>query len=561
MKRKKLFGFSILATLLLSSCEWPFPIIDYNEEPSSSEAPISFDEFNEQDNQGYKNYIPSGERPTYKYLNELNGISTINSTGEQKLLVVPVEFSDYPASELDSAGGEITRQRLEKAFFGSSDDTVFESVASYYYKSSYGALNFSGEVTNWVDLGVTTSYLSEYVANNKNNPNYAGMDGSYFALEKVYEQLDAALLNEYDQDNDGEIDAIFLVYSAPNFLNSKKTLYDERTGRYYTTQLDSNVFWAYVFWYYGNKEAIDPSDTNKPVPGVYAWASHDFLYNRYGDSEIDAHTYIHEVGHILGLDDYYDYGGKKAPLGYIDMMDGTIGDHNPFSKFALGWIDPIVVIGDSDITLRPFHSSGDVILINNNWNNTPFDEYIMIEYYTPGGLNYMDAFYPNNPFSNVLMGFSEPGIRLLHVDARLVRSAYYLDDGVRTLNVRETKYVDEIEAPSTAIAGRNQTPHRYFTEVAHSNTIDPFNPRSVVNEHYSLIEIVKADQGKPNRTPTLFDQLFGDPSNKYVATNDSLYKEGSAFKLLNFNSGESIGYAVKIGSLTEEGAKIQIRSY
>src|SRR5690554_7521816 len=111
MKRKKLFGFSILATLLLSSCEWPFPIIDYNEEPSSSEAPISFDEFNEQDNQGYKNYIPSGERPTYKYLNELNGISTINSTGEQKLLVVPVEFSDYPASELDSAGGEITRDR------------------------------------------------------------------------------------------------------------------------------------------------------------------------------------------------------------------------------------------------------------------------------------------------------------------------------------------------------------------------------------------------------------------------------------------------------------------
>ena len=61
-----------------------------------------------------------------------------------------------------------------------------------------------------------------------------------------------------------------------------------------------------------------------------AWGAPD-----YGYGKVDAHTYIHEMGHMLGLPDYYDYSFKSSPTGMYDMQDNNVGDHNPFSKMHL----------------------------------------------------------------------------------------------------------------------------------------------------------------------------------------------------------------------------------
>ena len=69
---------------------------------------------------------------------------------------------------------------------------------------------------------------------------------------------------------------------------------------------------------------------------------------------VDAHTFIHETGHLLGLDDYYDYNdyrGAKGGLYGADMMDNNIGDHGSVNKLLLGWIEPTVVCGAGEINI------------------------------------------------------------------------------------------------------------------------------------------------------------------------------------------------------------------
>jgi hypothetical protein len=77
------------------------------------------------------------------------------------------------------------------------------------------------------------------------------------------------------------------------------------------------------------------------------------------------------------------------------MMDMNVTDHDAFSKLSLNWVKPYVVTGDSKIT----HQSG-----RKQWRLHPhssqkeapgmapaFDEYMLLELYTPTGLNQLDS--------------------------------------------------------------------------------------------------------------------------------------------------------------------------
>src|SRR5690606_8294810 len=102
--------------------------------------------------------------------------------------------------------------------------------------------------------------------------------------------------------------------------------------------------------------------------------------------------------------------------------DYSIGDHTGYSKMLLDWTRPYVVTDTTEITLRPFYNSGDLILIKDNWNGTAMDEYLLLEFYSPNGLNAHDSRLTN---SNPQL-MQHAGIKVYHVDARL---AYYSNDG------------------------------------------------------------------------------------------------------------------------------------
>ena len=99
---------------------------------------------------------------------------------------------------------------------------------------------------------------------------------------------------------------------------------------------------------------------------------------------------MHETGHILGLPDYYDYDGSIGPkggLGGWDMMDYNWGDHNAFSKYLLGWIDPVVISsGTHQIILPPSGttSSDNTVLIMPNAVPDSFGEFFLVQYREPG---------------------------------------------------------------------------------------------------------------------------------------------------------------------------------
>ncbi|MCR4699260.1 MAG: hypothetical protein K5762_07845 [Bacilli bacterium] len=329
------------------------------------------------------------------------GYRYMPSIGNSKILVIPIQTTDSKFSS-------DYKERLDAAFFGDKSETGWESVTSFYEESSYGQLHISGEVTTAVTLNLTTAQLEAKAAKaseSKTNYTDAVLDS---ALAAIAEKTDVDL-SEYDTDGDKYIDAVWMVYSPSYNTNS-------------------DLYWAYTTW------SSSTTRVNGLNPCCYAWASIDFL-DAGGYVLPDAHTYIHETGHMMGLDDYYSYDYSPSdynydtPLGGVDMMDFNIGDHNSFSKYLLGWKRPTVITkeyleaNDYTVTLSSLVKTGSSYLIptykdgESTYNNTPFDEYLLLDYYTPTDLNYQDS--RGSGYAGRLATYTQPGIALYHVNATI----------------------------------------------------------------------------------------------------------------------------------------------
>ena len=314
--------------------------------------------------------------------------------GDVKVLVIPVEFSDITAS---SKGYDINKINL--AFNGTGNDTDYRSVSEYYFESSNGKLDLDFYVYNsWFKPKNASTYYANQTMD------YYGDDifiGDQLVMDEALAYLSTVLnLKDFDSDGNGCIDAVVLIT---------------------TLEIDSSTDfnWAYRYWnLYTDEYEYDNVSAND-----YLWASYQFLYEtenqEFTDEDaMNTYTFIHEFGHVLGVDDYYDYSEEENhPLDGADIMDITIGDHNPFSKINLGWITTSrLVVADSSIqlTLKDFSSTGDTIIIANNWDPTlgAYQEYYILMYYTHTGLN-EDGLY-----------FVNEGIVMYHVNASLYSEEY-----------------------------------------------------------------------------------------------------------------------------------------
>ena len=322
------------------------------------------------------------------------------TTGNINVLVIPVEFSD-----LTAASKGYSLDKIEKAFNGAAGSTDYVSVSDYYYQSSYGKLDVQFTV---LDSWFRPAQKSSYYA--KATVDYFGEQvegGDMLIMNEALAYLESRMdLSLFDSDNNAILDAVVMIN---------------------TLDIDSNVNfqWAYRYWNVytdndGNYYEYDGVSAND-----YMWASYQFIMETYdaeGNSSyngkgINTYTYIHEFGHVLGADDYYDtaYAGNITLEG-CDIMDGMTGDHNAYTKFNYGWLTSsrlVVAENSVTLTLEDFSKNGDTIIIANNWDADlgVYQEYYVLMYYTNNGLNAGDDYGY----------FSRDGIVMYHVNASLYK--------------------------------------------------------------------------------------------------------------------------------------------
>lgn len=248
--------------------------------------------------------------------------------GERKALVLLVDFQDNHSSK--------PRQHYMDMLF-SSGKYPTGSLRDYYYEASYHKLNVTGDVSGGESDGESGGESGWYRA--PRHYSYYADDKYGFgeyprnATKLVEDVIDLAAgyvnFADYDVDGDGEVDALFIVHAGPGAEVSGMT----------------NQIWSHM-------SSIPP----KTVDGV--------IVSRYSMEPEDGNigVFCHELGHVFGLPDLYDYDMDSAGTGSWDLMAGgswnncglTPAHPVGWCKARLGWICPQTVSGSTrSITLKP----------------------------------------------------------------------------------------------------------------------------------------------------------------------------------------------------------------
>ena len=278
--------------------------------------------------------------PTSSSSGEPNPLPSI---GNVKSLTLLVEFAEVPAWS--------SREAIHSKIYGDGDGNFpYESVRAYYSRSSYGKLNLVGTTLGWYRLKGTFEYYKSLPF-----PDLA------MAIEALtyYASTEGGSLRfaDFDTDGDGYLDGINIIHSGPS--TRSQGLWDGGSGSFGQSSftVDGKRMGNYTFEWEG------------------------------AAGQFDVPTVIHETGHMLGLRDYYEtsflddgvFGGI-----WHDMMGGDVsGDHNAFSKWLLGWIDPVIVSsGLSTYTLNPLSGPSPVNVacaIFPDFDGRPFSEFFLVE--------------------------------------------------------------------------------------------------------------------------------------------------------------------------------------
>ena len=519
MKKKFILAGALFSIIALSSCSI-FGLDSKSQDVSYSSS-----------TEGYE-YVKS--KYTYKDYAKYNAYRTdfCPSVGNPKLLVIPVWFTDS-GSYITSDKKESVRDDIRKAYKGSEEETGWQSVCSFYKTESRNKCFLDATISEWYECGDKSSVY--YRSTDMTSSLVTKAENWYFDNHKEDSRTN------YDSDHNGYLDGVMLIYASPDYASLQND--------------NAKNMWAYCNWITGRS-----GTAAYPITNAYFWASYDFMYSSgrrallktgstygHGDNsncEVDAHTYIHEMGHVFGLEDYYDYSDAQyCPAGGLSMQDYNVCGHEPFSTIALGWTDPMVIRNSTTIELNAFQKNHDVALLSPNYTGSPFDEYILVELYTPDGLNKFDCDHRYETFPN---GLSNTGIRIWHVDARL---AYYkysptLDDW--TIDPNDIDIVPNKGNQAYCIGAFKNT----YAGSEYASNLGQFNSKYY---NYNLLQLIRNNQ---------IDNIY----NTAYMKNQDMFYSGNSFTLSSFqkqfvennklNKGVALNWTISINSIRDGKANI-----
>ncbi len=513
MKKFRTLSFTLLvmASVSLSGCSFFSSLFGGNKTPIELAPTELQDTYNDYMNNNF--YV-------------IDGCPT---SGNPKLLVVPIWFTDS-YKYIPEAQKEKVRNDIEKCYFGSDSDVGWKSVKTYYQQLSNGKLNLTGVVSDWYEYSESSQYFY--------TPSQGGERTTALVTEAVnhYKTSSGVTdLSSFDSDQNGYLDGVILIYASPDYGTLDKTNPDQNK---------SNM-WAYCYWLQNPK-----GTPASPVPNTFFWASYDFIYGsntKVGDyyagdtryCALDTHTFIHEMGHVLGLEDYYDYSEQYLPAGSFSMQDYNVGSHDPYSAMALGWANPMIPKESCTLALRPFQESHELILLSSRPSSvvSPFDEYILLEYYTATGLNAFDVEHPY--LDQYPSGSKEVGIRLWHVDARLLEAKSRAED-------------ERVSIVSKIRSGYYYT-HAMSNTYYKDGNADYCSLLGPDYYDYNILQLISSNNIKTYK-------------NTYAFSRSDLFTKGMSFKMSTLrkqfvngdrmNDNSSLGWTFKVDKLTGEQAVI-----
>lgn len=331
-----------------------------------------------------------------------------NCNGQLHAVVLPIVFSDQDWTQEDEAELKAALGRVLEA-----DGTIVEyegfegceTASSYFDKASYGKLSIDSTIISPFEFKKEYDDYFTYDFGRERNFDEGLLES--FANWLSSNITDFSL---YDQDGNGLID--LLIVTNPGDMTGYDT--------YYRTAMSLAVEYRQ---YYGPELArFDGGIGVNYLAFCNLGALH--LGSIRGVNDYSIGSLVHEISHTFGIMDYYDLEGMVSPIGKLDLQDANIGDWNAFSKYAVGWIKPQIVLpseidekGSIQITIDAFERNGDCIVIptanseSNNTADTPFCEYMLVDLFTDEGLYSKDA---------ALFGLDGvTAVRIYHVDGRL----------------------------------------------------------------------------------------------------------------------------------------------
>lgn len=281
--------------------------------------------------------------------------ASLPSQGDAALVIFYVDFPDCTYSY--SPSEDVIRNMA----FGAADENSqyypFESMSAFYGRSSKGQMKLSGNAFRYTTKNPQSYYNENKVA----------------LAEECYDAFkDTVDFAEYDKDNDGMIDAT--LFTAP-------------------TAAGDDHWWPCAGGFGDPDYRVDGKAIGHIITGN-AQIESEVNYTNFVTS------YLHEMGHCMGLPDYYlytseDFEGMKGTAGNELMDADASSDFSAYSKLMLGWYreNQIEVYdsskGSQTFTLKNAQTDdGNCVIIPNGTLADDYcSEYFVIEYNTTGGNN------------------------------------------------------------------------------------------------------------------------------------------------------------------------------
>ena len=282
-----------------------------------------------------------------------------------KQAVLQRKRSEEGTAPLPPKGLLLLVQFSDTPFFTPNPHAAFDSLANgldYAYNGATGSAReyFRAQsggqyVPDFTVVGpVTLPHPMGYYGTNDSK----GYDQylADFVIDACLAAADSVDWTQFDSDNDGEIDLVFLLFAGYGEADS----YITNTIWPCKWDMESVLYFGYTnqttYYYQTDEKKNLPTFNGKRVCNFAC--SNEWTYRN--DCRSGVGTFIHEFSHVLGLPDYYVLSGSPSYtpgswslMGYGNYVNNgnTPPNYSAYDKYFLGWVTPTFLSANQQVTL------------------------------------------------------------------------------------------------------------------------------------------------------------------------------------------------------------------